>query len=103
MRGGGAGPFALGVLSQLLTVLRLWYEVSLEQHPDSAFTLGRAPLCVPPVLALSCTPAAPGLRRVHNDMLPPDADALHWPRGPCEVAVTFSDATCVTGGPGPLR
>ena len=28
MRGGGAGPFALGVLSQLLTVLRLWYEVS---------------------------------------------------------------------------
>ena len=26
--GGGAGSFALGVLSQLLTVLRLWYQVS---------------------------------------------------------------------------
>ena len=28
--GGGAGTFALGVLSRLLTVLRLWYEVGSD-------------------------------------------------------------------------
>ena len=38
MRGGGAGPFALGVLSQLLTVLRLWYEVRCRgRHMNSGF------------------------------------------------------------------
>ncbi len=69
MRGGGAGPFALGVLSQLLTVLRLWYEVSLEECPSSCSRISSHSDC--PQYWHQTAPLLARLRRKEDDMLPP--------------------------------